>query len=410
MDESISIILILVVLIILSAYFSATETSFSSLNKIKMINLSRKGNKKAKLTLKLSDKYDEIISTILIGNNIVNIAAASLATVLFTSIWGEAGVTISTIVMTIVVLIFGEVSPKSLAKDIPESFAMFSSPILSFFCILLKPLNFLFCQWKKLLSRIFKIKNDNSITGEEILTIVKEAQNMGGINYQEGELIRSAIEFNDQNVIDVFTPRVDVVAVEDTTSKEELIDLFTKTGYSRIPVYHGNIDNIIGIINEKDFFYLVMNNSLEEVKTIIKSIAFIPPTMKISKLLRLLQNSKSHMAVIIDEYGGTMGIVTLEDVLEELVGEIWDEHDEIVNEIQKVDENEYLVTGSAKVEKLFEELKINQEVEMISVNGWVTKELGRIPVEGDKFKYKDYLILVVKVNRRRVLQIKIVKE
>lgn len=410
MDESISIILILVVLIILSAYFSATETSFSSLNKIKMINLSRKGNKKAKLTLKLSDKYDEIISTILIGNNIVNIAAASLATVLFTSIWGEAGVTISTIVMTIVVLIFGEVSPKSLAKDIPESFAMFSSPILSFFCILLKPLNFLFCQWKKLLSRIFKIKNDNSITGEEILTIVKEAQNMGGINYQEGELIRSAIEFNDQNVIDVFTPRVDVVAVEDTASKEELIDLFTKTGYSRIPVYHGNIDNIIGIINEKDFFYLVMNNSLEEVKTIIKSIAFIPPTMKISKLLRLLQNSKSHMAVIIDEYGGTMGIVTLEDVLEELVGEIWDEHDEIVNEIQKVDENEYLVTGSAKVEKLFEELKINQEVEMISVNGWVTKELGRIPVEGDKFKYKDYLILVVKVNRRRVLQIKIVKE
>ena len=408
MDESISIILILVVLIILSAYFSATETSFSSLNKIKMINLSRKGNKKAKL--KLSDKYDEIISTILIGNNIVNIAAASLATVLFTSIWGEAGVTISTIVMTIVVLIFGEVSPKSLAKDIPESFAMFSSPILSFFCILLKPLNFLFCQWKKLLSRIFKIKNDNSITGEEILTIVKEAQNMGGINYQEGELIRSAIEFNDQNVIDVFTPRVDVVAVEDTASKEELIDLFTKTGYSRIPVYHGNIDNIIGIINEKDFFYLVMNNSLEEVKTIIKSIAFIPPTMKISKLLRLLQNSKSHMAVIIDEYGGTMGIVTLEDVLEELVGEIWDEHDEIVNEIQKVDENEYLVTGSAKVEKLFEELKINQEVEMISVNGWVTKELGRIPVEGDKFKYKDYLILVVKVNRRRVLQIKIVKE
>lgn len=410
MDESISIILILVVLIILSAYFSATETSFSSLNKIKMINLSRKGNKKAKLTLKLSDKYDEIISTILIGNNIVNIAAASLATVLFTSIWGEAGVTISTIVMTIVVLIFGEVSPKSLAKDIPESFAMFSSPILRFFCILLKPLNFLFCQWKKLLSRIFKIKNDNSITGEEILTIVKEAQNMGGINYQEGELIRSAIEFNDQNVIDVFTPRVDVVAVEDTASKEELIDLFTKTGYSRIPVYHGNIDNIIGIINEKDFFYLVMNNSLEEVKTIIKSIAFIPPTMKISKLLRLLQNSKSHMAVIIDEYGGTMGIVTLEDVLEELVGEIWDEHDEIVNEIQKVDENEYLVTGSAKVEKLFEELKINQEVEMISVNGWVTKELGRIPVEGDKFKYKDYLILVVKVNRRRVLQIKIVKE
>lgn len=410
MDESISIILILVVLIILSAYFSATETSFSSLNKIKMINLSRKGNKKAKLTLKLSDKYDEIISTILIGNNIVNIAAASLATVLFTSIWGEAGVTISTIVMTIVVLIFGEVSPKSLAKDIPESFAMFSSPILSFFCILLKPLNFLFCQWKKLLSRIFKIKNDNSITGEEILTIVKEAQNMGGINYQEGELIRSAIEFNDQNVIDVFTPRVDVVAVEDTASKEELIDLFTKTGYSRIPVYHGNIDNIIGIINEKDFFNLVMNNSLEEVKTIIKSIAFIPPTMKISKLLRLLQNSKSHMAVIIDEYGGTMGIVTLEDVLEELVGEIWDEHDEIVNEIQKVDENEYLVTGSAKVEKLFEELKITQEVEMISVNGWVTKELGRIPVEGDKFKYKDYLILVVKVNRRRVLQIKIVKE
>ena len=316
MEDSISSILILVLLIIMSAYFSATETAYSSLNKIKLKSIANKGNKKAKLALELSEKYDSVISTILIGNNIVNIATASLATVLFTKLLGSSGVTVSTIVMTILILIFGEISPKSIAKDIPESFAIVSAPLLNAFCIILKPVNSLFCLWKKLISKVFKIQKHSGITEDEILTIAEEAENEGGINPQHLEIIKSAIELNDQEVIEAFTPRVDMVAIKDSCSKEELLNLFIESGFSRIPVYHDNIDNVIGIINEKDLINIVVNNKNEEISSIIKPLNVIQPHMKLSQLLKVLQNNKSHMALIADEYGGTMGIITLEDILE----------------------------------------------------------------------------------------------
>ena len=340
MEDSISSILILVLLITMSAYFSATETAYSSLNKIKLKSIANKGNKKAKLALELSEKYDSVISTILIGNNIVNIATASLATVLFTKLLGSSGVTVSTIVMTILILIFGEISPKSIAKDIPESFAIFSAPLLNVFCIILKPVNHIFCLWKKLISKVLKIQKHSGITEDEILTIAEEAENEGGINPQQLEIIKSAIELNEQEVIEAFTPRVDMIAVKDSCSKEELLNLFIESGFSRIPVYHDNIDNVIGIINEKDLINIVVNNNNEEISSIIKPLNVIQPHMKLSHLLKVLQNNKSHMALIADEYGGTMGIITLEDILEELVGEIWDEHDKVVNDIEKIGEDE----------------------------------------------------------------------
>ena len=407
MEDSISSILILVLLIIMSAYFSATETAYSSLNKIKLKSIANKGNKKAKLALELSEKYDSVISTILIGNNIVNIATASLATVLFTKLLGNSGVTVSTIVMTILILIFGEISPKSIAKDIPESFAIVSAPLLNAFCIILKPVNNLFCLWKKILSKVFKIQKHSGITEDEILTIAEEAENEGGINPQQLEIIKSAIELNDQDVIEAFTPRVDMVAIKDSCSKEELLNLFIESGFSRIPVYHDNIDNVIGIINEKDLINIVVNNKNEEISSIIKPLNVIQPHMKLSQLLKVLQNNKSHMALIADEYGGTMGIITLEDILEELVGEIWDEHDKVVNDIEKIAEDEYIVRGNANIEKVLEEFDLEEEFEVNSVNGWVMQQFGKIPKVGESFEYKNLKIVIQKATKRCVLEIRI---
>ena len=407
MEDSISSILILVLLITMSAYFSATETAYSSLNKIKLKSIANKGNKKAKLALELSEKYDSVISTILIGNNIVNIATASLATVLFTKLLGSSGVTVSTIVMTILILIFGEISPKSIAKDIPESFAIVSAPLLNAFCIILKPVNNLFCLWKKVINKVFKIQKHSGITEDEILTIAEEAENEGGINPQQLEIIKSAIELNDQEVIEAFTPRVDMVAIKDSCSKEELLNLFIESGFSRIPVYHDNIDNVIGIINEKDLINIVVNNKNEEISSIIKPLNVIQPHMKLSQLLKLLQNNKSHMALIADEYGGTMGIITLEDILEELVGEIWDEHDKVVNDIEKIAEDEYIVRGNANIEKVLEEFDFEEEFEVNSVNGWVMQQFGKIPKVGESFEYKNLKIVVQKATKRCVLEIRI---
>ena len=407
MEDSISSILILVLLITMSAYFSATETAYSSLNKIKLKSIANKGNKKAKLALELSEKYDSVISTILIGNNIVNIATASLATVLFTKLLGGSGVTVSTIVMTILILIFGEISPKSIAKDIPESFAIVSAPLLNAFCIILKPVNNLFCLWKKVISKVFKIQKHSGITEDEILTIAEEAENEGGINPQQLEIIKSAIELNDQEVIEAFTPRVDMVAIKDSCSKEELLNLFIESGFSRIPVYHDNIDNVIGIINEKDLINIVVNNKNEEISSIIKPLNVIQPHMKLSQLLKVLQNNKSHMALIADEYGGTMGIITLEDILEELVGEIWDEHDKVVNDIEKIAEDEYIVRGNANIEKVLEEFDLEEEYEVNSVNGWVMQQFGKIPKVGESFEYKNLKIVIQKATKRCVLEIRI---
>lgn len=407
MEDSISSILILVLLIIMSAYFSATETAYSSLNKIKLKSIANKGNKKAKLALELSEKYDSVISTILIGNNIVNIATASLATVLFTKLLGSSGVTVSTIVMTILILIFGEISPKSIAKDIPESFAIVSAPLLNAFCIILKPVNNLFCLWKKVISKVLKIQKHSGITEDEILTIAEEAENEGGINPQQLEIIKSAIELNEQEVIEAFTPRVDMIAVKDSCSKEELLNLFIESGFSRIPVYHDNIDNVIGIINEKDLINIVVNNNNEEISSIIKPLNVIQPHMKLSHLLKVLQNNKSHMALIADEYGGTMGIITLEDILEELVGEIWDEHDKVVNDIEKIGEDEYIVRGNANIEKVLEEVDLEDEFEVNSVNGWVIQQFGKIPKVGESFEYKNLKIVIQKATKRCVLEIRI---
>ncbi|WP_270815824.1 HlyC/CorC family transporter [Hungatella effluvii] len=408
-EQSISLIII-IGCIIMSAYFSATETAFSSLNRIRIKNMAEKGNKRAALVLKLSENYDGLLSTILIGNNIVNIASASLATVIFVKLLGdEAGASISTVVTTIVVLIFGEVSPKSIAKESPEQFAMFSAPFLNAFMVLLTPANYLFKQWKKLLSVLIRTSGDSGITEEELLAIVEEAKQDGGIDEQEGSLIKSAIEFTELEAMDIATPRVDVTGIPVDADKEEIAAVFGETGYSRLPVYKDKIDDIIGIIYQKDFYNQVYRGVCG-VEAIVRPALYVAKSKKINILLKELQKNKMHIAVVIDEFGGTMGIVTLEDILEELVGEIWDEHDVVVQEIEKISDQEYLVLGNTSVEKLFEELGGEEEFESFTVSGWVMELAERIPEEGDVLYYENMTITVMKMKDRRVEQVRIVLE
>lgn len=403
-NETVSLVII-VIGIIMSAYFSATETAFSSLNRIRIKNMAEKGNKRACLVLRLSENYDSLLSTILIGNNIVNIASASLATVLFVKLLGEdIGASISTAVTTIVVLIFGEVSPKSIAKESPEQFALFSAPFLNMLMILLTPFNFLFRQWKKLLSLIIKPNDESGITEEELLFIVEEAKQDGGIDEQENMLIRRALDFTEQEAADILTPRIDITAVPAEASKEEIAAVFADTAYSRLPVFEDTIDHIKGIIYQKDFYNHVYHAN-KEISEIIRPALFVPKTKKIGVLLKELQQKKIHIAVVLDEYGQTVGIITLEDILEELVGEIWDEYDEVSSEIEKKSENEYMVLGSANIDKVFEALHIQAadgEIQSGIVNGWIMNELGRIPEKDDSFEYKGYRITVLEMDEKRV--------
>ena len=414
-SDSSTSVLIIIFCVLFSGYFSATETAFSSLNRIRVKNLAEKGDKKAKLVLDLLENFDSLLSTILIGNNIVNIACASVATLLFVRLLGEEqGPSVATLVITIVVLVFGEVTPKSIAKENPEKFAMFAAPFLNLLMIILTPFNFLFIQWKKLVSRIFHTETEHSITEEELLTIVEEAEQEGRIDEQESSLIRSAIEFSEQEAIDILTPRIDIVGVSYDATKEEIAQIFEETNYSRLPVYKESIDHIIGILYQKDFYNL--DDEETSFEHIIRPAMFITESKKIGELLQELQQKKSHIAIVLDEYGGTTGIVTLEDILEELVGEIWDEHDEVINEIEKVSETEYIVHGSTNLEDLFEALdmgrKIDEEVEemeVVTVSGWVMEEvLERIPAKGDVGTWQNLEVTVLEMDENRVEKIKLV--
>ncbi|MBR5272787.1 MAG: HlyC/CorC family transporter [Clostridia bacterium] len=396
-DSSIYII-ILVVLVALSAYFSATETAFLSLNRIRMKNLAEDGNKRANLVLKLYDNYDKVLSTILVGNNIVNIAAASIATVLFVKlIPNGSGPAVATAVMTVALLIFGEISPKTIAKEKADGFAMSTASVLNAIVFLLTPINFIFSLWKKLLSCVFQFSDDNAITEEELLTIVEEAESEGGIDSEEGELIRSAIEFSELEASDILTPRVDVVAVSVEDSQERISRTFVETGFSRLPVYENTIDHIVGVIHQKDL-YIMQESGGGEISSIMKPAIFAHESIKLNVLLKTLQKSKSHIAVIADDYGGTIGIVTLEDIIEEIVGEIWDEHDDIVEEFVRMGDDRHRILCSANLNQMFEYFDMKDESDTPNVGGWVWEQLEKVPEVGDTFNYGILEVTVSKVD------------
>lgn len=407
MNEYLVYLIPMLICLVLSGYFSATETAFSSLNKTRIRTLAEKGDRRAKLVYRLSERYDALISTILIGNNIVNIALASLGTVLFVKLCGgDIGATVSTVVVTVVVLIFGEVTPKSMAKDSPESFAMFSAPMIRALITLFAPLNFLFVLWKKLISKLFKVKNDNKMSQEELLMLVEEVEEEGSIDKEESSLLRNAIEFTELRAEDILTHRVDLEAVPIDADKEEIARVFTDTKFSRLPVYEESIDNIVGVIHQKDFYFGagVTDKPLTELMT---SPLFVLKSEKINELLHLLQENKSHVAVVLDEYGGTLGIVTLEDILEELVGEIWDEHDEVTEEFKRLGENHWQVDGSVNLEDFCRFFNVETESESISLGGWVMESLGKVPEVEDSFEYGALSVKVTETDGQRTTKIEV---
>ena len=408
-DGSLTLLVALVILVAFSAFFSASETAFSSLNQIRLKSRAEDGDPSAARVLAMSEQYDKLLSTILIGNNIVNIAAASIGTVLFTRLLDpQRGATVSTIVLTIVVLIFGEVTPKSLAKEMPERIATAVSPFLSLLMLLLSPLTWLFTQWKKLLGHFIHSGEADTITEGELMTMVSEAESDGELTDRESQLIRSAIEFDDVEVEEILTPRVDVVAVEDTTSLEELAQTFAESGYSRLPVYHDNIDNIIGVVHEKDF-YLAKLKKAATVEELVVPTLYTTGTTQISQLLRTLREQHHHMAVVVDEYGGTEGIITLEDILEELVGEIWDEHDEATEDFRQQSDGSWLVAGSASVDDLFETLDLpeDEDIDSNTVNGLVQEKTRHLPKVGDHFTLDHFEGVVTRTARRRVTEVRL---
>ena len=399
----------LVILVGFSAFFSASETAFSSLNQIRLKSRAEDGDSSAARVLAMAEQYDKLLSTILIGNNIVNIAAASIGTILFTQMLGaERGATVSTIVLTIIVLIFGEVTPKSLAKEMPEKVATAVSPFLVLLMALMTPLTWLFTQWKKLLGHFVHSGEADTITEGELMTMVSEAENDGELTDRESELIRSAIEFDDVEVEEILTPRVDVVAVEDDIPLEELAQTFAESGYSRLPVYHGTIDNIIGVVHEKDF-YIARLKKATKIDDLVVPTLYTTGSTQISQLLRTLREQHHHMAVVVDEYGGTEGIITLEDILEELVGEIWDEHDEVTEDFRKQSDGSWLVSGSASVDDLYEELDLPEEEDIDSntVNGLVQEKTCHLPKVGDRFTLGEYDGVVTRTAKRRVTEVRL---
>lgn len=399
-------------LLLLSAFFSATETAFTSLNRIKMKNMANDDVKNAKLVLKLEDRYDKLLSTILIGNNIANIGMTAIATVMFVALLGGSlGPTASTVVMTVAVLIFGEISPKNIAKEHPEGFALFAAPVMRGLMWLFTPLNVFFSLWKKLLGKLFGTQENGSYTEDELITIVEEAQIGGSIGKEQQELITNAIEFDDLEAIDVITPRVDIVAVELGTSVEEIGRTFKESGLSRLPVYEDDLDNIIGIINQKDFHNYVVGEN-RELEQYIKPVAYVAESIKAAVLLKKMQTKKTHIAIIVDEYGGTTGLVTMEDIIEELVGKIYDEHDAIeMREVTRLYDGSYSVAGGANVEKFFEMMGEDIDINATTINGWVMIELDRLAKVGDTFTYRSrhkiFHVRVTRADERRALMVQI---
>ncbi|MBQ8604534.1 MAG: HlyC/CorC family transporter [Oscillospiraceae bacterium] len=410
MDSYRSTILILVILMALSATFSASETALTAANRVRLKNQSEDGDKKAQGAMKLIEKFDNTLSALLISNNVVNILSSSLTTVLFTTLLGESGVGVATAVCTVVVVVFGEVLPKSFAKNNSEKLIKtMQKPLHTIVFVLtpaIKVLEFL----QNILNRNADGEEAPSVTERELISIIDEIEDEGVLEEDEAELVQSAIEFNDIAADEVLTPRVDICAIDIEDGKEEILDKFLKFNYSRMPVYENSVDKIIGFINQKDFFAALIQGIEFPVESLVKPCLYIPPKKKIIDVMHQLQKEKVHMAVVMDEYGGTLGIITLEDILEQLVGDIWDEHDEEIQTVFKIDDITYEVLGEISMDELYEQLldtKKNNIPDYYTLSGYLMDKMEKIPEEGDSCDDEFLHYTVQKVEDNRIKNVKV---
>lgn len=399
-------IIIIITLLVLSALFSSTETAFSGVNKIRLKNYAAQGDKKAAKALKIANSFDDALTAVLIGNNIVNISTASIATVLCTSLFGANGVGISTAITTVIVLICGEILPKSYAKENAEKLALLFAGPLSVLIFIMKPIIFLF---NKLSSLLKKSSNAPSVTEDELKYIIDEIEEQGVLEQQESDLVKSALEFDETTVNEILIPRVKVIGIEKDSSIDEIKNTFLNEMYSRLPVYEKNLDNIIGIITNKAFFKMLSDGD-SDLTNIIQEVSHISDLKLISEALRDMQRSKTHLCVVMDQYGGTKGIVTMEDIIEELVGEIYDENDEVIPSVIKLSDNSYEVSGSLSINDMLSQLQLDDDLiesSYTSVGGWVTGLLGHIPEKGETAVYGVFSIIVLEISDQSVDKIKL---
>lgn len=408
-------ILLIVILVALSAVFSSTETAFASVNRIRIKSYAEsktKNAKRAKKALNIIDNFDKALTAILIGNNVVNILSASLATVMFTKYFGAGSVGMATLVMTVLVLLFGEIIPKSLASENAEKMSLFMSPILSGFMAVLKPVIFLISHLKNGVTKLFGTnKEEPSVTEEELKYIIDEIEGEGVLEEQESDLVRSALDFDEITINEILIPRVNVTAIDIESDFEQIKNTFLNEQYSRFPIYKDSMDNIIGILHQSDFFKVYFNNEADktnDIQSILKKPIYIPEHQKISVTLNLMQKQKVHMAVVIDEYGGTMGIVTLEDIIEELVGEIYDESDEEDTSFIRLSPNSYEVSADLSINDFLDRLELPEDTidsDCTSVGGWFMDTLNKIPEYGDTIQIDGFTLKAIEVNDQRLERI-----
>ena len=400
-------VMVLVGMISLSAFFSASETAYSSLNQIRIKNLANEGVRHADVALENYENFDKILTTILIGNNIVNVASSTLCTSLFVEFMGEYGVLVATVFMITVILIFGEVTPKTLAKRNSERYALKFATTLRAVSIVLTPIIWAFLGLTHIIANRSKQEEEPTMTEEELYVMIDEIEEEGTLEKRESELIKSAIQFDDIKVSEINTPRVDIVAVDIRTEIEDMKRLFIESEYSRIPVYDSTIDHIIGAVYSKDFYARYVNGESFKLTDIIRPVKFVPESTSIATLLSDLQKTKIHIAVVLDNFGGTVGIVCLEDILEELVGDIWDENDEVAYPMVKEDDGTYTVLGEADLFDILEELGMQLEPtedlpKGSSVSAFIHYKLEKIPKKGDKIDMDDFSIIVKSMKSRRI--------
>ncbi|KHF41725.1 hypothetical protein LQ50_03245 [Halalkalibacter okhensis] len=406
----INLMVVLFILLILSAFFSSAETAFSSANKIRLKSYADENRPGGVRAYFISQHFDHALSTILIGNNLVNIAAATISAQVATQLFGgNTGLLISTIVMTVLILIFGEVLPKSLAKENAESFALKISTVLIFLMKIFTPLTWLLVQLKQVVTKfVAKSEGSPSVTEEELKEMFSISQAEGVIEPNENELLHNTLEFNDIKVVEVLTPRTDLIAIDMAMSIEEITHILIRERFSRLPVYENSIDNIVGVLSERDFLKELVTKKEVDLRKVIRKPLFVVETLGIAALLPMLQKNRVHMAIVIDEFGGTSGIVTLEDILEELVGEIWDEHDEKTKEVTRLGPNEFEFFGDFPLDDFARVVQVVRPASRNhSLGGWLTEEFHYVPDVGEEFLYEGVTLTITEADHRRIVKVRV---
>lgn len=405
--------IVIAILVLLSAFFSATETAFSFVNKIRIQHSVDNGNKKAKNALYVIENFDNALTTILICNNIVNLSCSSIATVLCLNLFGDMGSAIATGATTLLVLTFGEVIPKCLAKEHCDAFTLKTAGLLRVLMFILKPFVFVFLKLKSLALKIAGGSEDSpSVTENELKYIVESIEEEGVLEESESEMVRSALDFDEKTAEEILTPRVDVTFININDSQEKIKDIIIENRYSRIPVYEEIVDHIVGILHTRDYLESLADGKAPDLRDIMQTPYFVFRTQQLSKILNSFKRTKIHLAIVTDEYGGTLGIVTMEDLLEEIVGEIWDEDEEIEHNYYKIGKGEFLVNGDIELDDLLALFDMDEdaiESDSVTVGGFILEHAGTIPHKRQSIEADGFRFTVMEVKDQRIIRVVVKK-